>query len=91
MIRTRLGAYAFTETVEDVRPGVVRVDVTVEADSATALIPNLCVDTPKGFYRQPSAGPMRRIDLASAVSSVRRRVAIELGRRVGTAHRERTP
>src|SRR5918993_2637322 len=50
-ITTRLGGYAIAETVEDVRPGVVRVDVTVTADSATALIPHLCVDTPKGLYR----------------------------------------
>ena len=78
-ITTRLGAYAITETVEDVRPGVVRLDVTVAADSTTALRPHLCVDTPRGFYRPPTAGPARRIDLASAVSSVRRRVTIDLG------------
>ena len=78
-IRTRLGPYEISETVEDVRPGVVRVDVTVAADSTTALSPHLCVDTPRGQYRPPSAGPARRIDLASAVSSVRRRVTIDLG------------
>ena len=78
-IRTRLGAYDITETVEDVRPGVARVDVTVTADSVTALRPYLCVDTPKGHYRQPGAGSARRIDLASAASSLRRRVTIDLG------------
>jgi hypothetical protein len=77
-IRTRLGAHDIAETVEDVRPGVVRVAVTVTADSATALRPYLCIDTPRGHYRQPSAGMARRIDLASAVPSVRRRVTIDL-------------
>src|SRR5688500_322026 len=91
-IRTRVGAYDITETVEDVGPGLVRVNVTVTADSATALSPHLCVDTPKGHYRVPRAGPARRVDLTSAVSSVRRRVAIDLGTeaalRVGSDRRE---
>ena len=78
-VRTRLGAYDVAETVEDVRPGVVRVDVTVTADSATALRPHLCVDTPRGHYRQPSAGAVRRIDLASSESPARQRVVIDLG------------
>ena len=78
-ITTRLGTYAITETVADVGPGLVRLDVTVTADSATAMRPHLCVDTPKGRFRQPTAGRARRIDLVSAASSVRRRVTFDLG------------
>ena len=78
-IRTRLGAYAITEAVEDVGPGLVRVNVTVTADSVTTLRPHLCVDAPKGHYRLPSAGRARRVHLPSAVSSVKRRITIDLG------------
>ncbi|HEU4720930.1 MAG TPA: hypothetical protein VFS59_06165 [Gemmatimonadaceae bacterium] len=78
-ITTRLGAFAFTELVEDVRPGVARLDVTVTADSVTALRPHLCIDTPTGHYGAVRAGPTRRIDLTSASPSVRRRVTFELG------------
>ena len=77
-IRTRLGAYEIAETVEDVRPGVVRVDVSVTADSATALRPHLCIDTPRGHYRRLTAGAARRIELSGVESPARRRVVIDL-------------
>ena len=77
-IRTRLGVHDITETVEDVRPGVVRLAVTVTTDSATPFRLHLCVDTPQGHYRQPNAGPVQRVDLTSAAASARRRVTFDL-------------
>ena len=69
-ITTRLGAYSIVETVEDVRPGEVKLDVALTADSATTVRPYLCVDLPRGFYGDVQPGRARRIDLPGAMSSI---------------------
>jgi hypothetical protein len=76
-ITTRLGAYSIEETVEDVRPGEVKADVALTADSATTERAYLCVDVPRGYYGDVRAGPARRIDLPGAMSSIMRHVTIE--------------
>ena len=63
-ITTRLGAYSIVESVQDLRPGVVRIDVALTADSATTLRPALCIDTPEGYYGDVSPGPTRHVELA---------------------------
>ena len=78
-ITTRLGAYSIVESVQDLRPGVVRIDVALTADSATTLRPALCVDTPDGYYGDVSPGPTRHVELAGAMSSIMRHVTIDLG------------
>ena len=77
-ITTRLGAYSIVESVQDLRPGVVRIDVALTADSATTLRPALCVDTPDGYYGDVSPGPTRHVELAGAMSSIMRHVTIDL-------------
>jgi hypothetical protein len=78
-ITTRLGAYSIVETVEDVRPGEVKLDVALTADSGTTARPYLCVDVPRGFYGDVQPGPARRIDLPGAMSSIMRHVTIDFG------------
>ena len=78
-ITTRLGAYSIVESVEDVRPGEVKLDVALTADSATMARPYLCVDVPRGYYGDVQPGPARSIDLPGAMSSIMRHVTIDLG------------
>ena len=77
-ITTRLGAWSIVESVEDVRPGVARIDLSLSADSATTTRPHLCVDVPRELYGDVPAGAARRIELAGALSSIMRHVTIDL-------------
>ncbi|HKH92264.1 MAG TPA: hypothetical protein VKA54_10680, partial [Gemmatimonadaceae bacterium] len=79
-ITTRLGAYSIVERVEDVRPGEVRLDLALTADSATATRAFLCIDVLRGYYGDVRPGRARRIDLPGAMSSIMRRVTIDLER-----------
>src|SRR5829696_7739511 len=57
--------------------GVVHARTAKERQTPRAY---LCVDVPRGYYGDVQPGPARRIDLPGAMSSIMRRVTIDLDR-----------
>ena len=86
MIDTRLGAFAVSEAVEDVRAGEATLDIRFTADSATDHRAFLCVDVPSALYASPRVIDSARVDSA-AIDPVRSPAAASLAHGAGRGFR----
>ncbi|HEV7991453.1 MAG TPA: hypothetical protein VGP25_06480 [Gemmatimonadaceae bacterium] len=81
-ITSRLGPISISEVVEDVRRGVVTLDVRFTADSATALRGFLCLDVPAAEWSAPRVVNSARTAV-TAIEPVRSPAALSLARGAG--------